>query len=142
MEEICTSSDNKGPLLEQLRREIRVRHYSIRTEQTYIDWVKRYILYHNKRHPSQMAAPEINDYLSHLATDHNVSSSTQNQALSAIIFLYKHILGTEIGDLGTVIRAKRPERLPVVLTPNNTFPNARVAKAYGTDTVRNRHADH
>lgn len=103
-------------LLDQLRREIRTRNYSIRTEHTYVEWNKRFVLYHNRRHPTEMGAPEINAFLSHLACDRNVSASTQNQALNAIVFLYKHVLKREVGSLGDVIRAKRPRKLPEVLS--------------------------
>jgi len=103
-------------LLDQLRREIRVRHYSIRTEQAYVDWCRRYIVFHNKRHPREMGAAEINQFLSHLATDANVAASTQNQALCGILFLYRHVLKMDPGDLGEVIWAKRPKRLPTILT--------------------------
>ena len=105
-------SPEKPKLLDQVRRAIRVRHYSIRTEHSYVDWIRRYILFHNKRHPRTMGAPEINEFLSYLASDLNVASSTQNQALSAIIFLYKRVLEIEVGDLGKVVRAKRPARPP------------------------------
>ncbi len=109
--------ENKSPkLLDQLHQAIRVRHYSIRTEQTYVDWAKDYIYFHGKRHPAGMGSMEINQYLSYLASFRKVSSNTQNQALSALLFLYRNVLGKEVGDLGEVIRAKRPEKLPVVLT--------------------------
>ena len=88
-------------LLDQLRDAIRVRHYSIRTEHTYCDWVKRYCHYHNLRHPMEMGAVEINQYLSHLATDCDVAASTQNQALNAIVFLYKHVLKKELDDFAS-----------------------------------------
>ncbi len=107
-------------LLDQLKREIRLRHYSIRTERTYSAWVVRYCQYHNMRHPMEMGAPEINKFLSHLATDANVAASTQNQALNAIIFLYKHVLKKKIDDLGDIIRAKHPKQLPVVLSLDET----------------------
>ena len=107
-------------LLDQLRREIRVRHYSIRTEHTYVDWVRRFIVFHNRRHPKDMGAAEINAYLSHLASDRNVAASTQNQALCAVLFLYKHVIGREVGELGEVVRAKKPARLPVVLSVQET----------------------
>ena len=95
---------------------LRSRHYSRRTEQTYCKWVKRYIFFHNIRHPAEMAEPEINAFLTHLAVKEKVSASTQNQALSALLFLYRHVLGREVGDLGEVIRARKPKRLPVVMT--------------------------
>jgi integron integrase len=107
---------NKPKLLDQVRDVIRRRHYSIRTEQVYIDWIKRFILYHNKRHPKEMAEEEVAAFLTHLARDRNVAPSTQNQALSALLFLYKDVLKQEIGWLENVERAKKPSRLPVVLT--------------------------
>jgi integron integrase len=103
-------------LLDQVRQAIRARHYSRRTEDAYVMWVKRFILFHRKRHPAEMGEAEINAFLTHLALKENVSSSTQNQALSALLFLYRHVLSREVGDLGEVIRARRPSRLPVVLT--------------------------
>lgn len=107
-------------LLDQLRREIRLRHYSIRTEHTYIDWTRRYVNFHGLRHPAEMGAPEINAFLSHLAVDQNVAASTQNQALNALVFLYKRVLNADVGDLGKVVRAKKPKRLPVVLSVEET----------------------
>ena len=99
-----------------LREALRSRHYSPRTEQTYRHWVKRFIIFHNVRHPAEMAEPEINAFLTHLAVTEKVSASTQNQALSALLFLYRHVIGREVGDLGKVIRARKPTRLPVVMT--------------------------
>ena len=95
---------------------LRARHYSIRTQQTYCHWVRRFIHFHNVRHPAEMAEPEINAFLTHLAVKEKVSASTQNQALSALLFLYRHVIGREVGDLGEVIRARKPTRLPVVMT--------------------------
>lgn len=106
----------KPKLLDQLCEALRSRHYSRRTEQTYRLWVKRYICFHNVRHPAEMVEPEINAFLTHLAVKGKVSASTQNQALSALLFLYRHVIGREIGDLGKVIRARKPKRLPVVMT--------------------------
>ncbi|MHB1332064.1 MAG: integron integrase [Sulfuriferula sp.] len=103
-------------LLEQVRDRIRAKHYSIRTETQYLQWIKRFILFHDKRHPRDMAAPEIEAFLTHLAVVGNVSSSTQNQALSALLFLYREVLQMELPWLDNVTRAKRPQRLPVVLT--------------------------
>jgi integron integrase len=102
-------------LLEQLSDALRTRHYSYRTEQTYIDWVRRYILFHQKRHPGTMGEREIQAFLAHLATDRNVAASTQNQALSAVLFLYREVLHKEL-DTILLVGAKRPERLPTVLT--------------------------
>ena len=92
------------------------RHYSRRTEHTYVMWVRRFIYFHHKRHPAEMAEQEINAFLTHLALKEKVSASTQTQALSAILFLYRYVLGREIGDLGEIIRARKPKRLPVVMT--------------------------
>ena len=103
-------------LLDQLREALRSRHYSHRTETTYCHWVKRYIFFHHVRHPAEMAEPEIDAFLTHLAIKKHVSSSTQNQALCALLFLYRHVLSREIGDLGEVIRARKPKHLPVVMT--------------------------
>jgi len=107
-------------LLDQLRNEIRLRHYSIRTEHSYADWVVRYVRFHNLRHPSEMGAPEINRFLTHLAVDGNVAASTQNQALCALVFLYTKVLKQDVGEFGEIVRAKRPARLPVVLTEGET----------------------
>ena len=103
-------------LLDRLREALRSRHYSRRTEQCYCHWVKRFIFFHQVRHPEQMAEPEINAFLTHLAVKEKVSASTQNQALSALLFLYRHVLSREVGDLGQVIRARTPRHLPVVMT--------------------------
>ncbi|MCX5839294.1 MAG: integron integrase [Deltaproteobacteria bacterium] len=103
-------------LLDQVRDVLRKRHYSIRTEQVYVDWIKRYIFFHEKRHPLEMGAQEISRFLSHLATERNVAASTQNQALNAILFLYRQVLQKEIGDLGPTERARKPERLPTVMS--------------------------
>jgi integron integrase len=103
-------------LLDQVRKLIRIRHYSIRTEEGYIHWIKRYILFHSKRHPASLGPTEITAFLSHLAVDRNVASSTQKQAASAILFLYREVLNQQIGWVEGVHQAKRPSRLPVVLT--------------------------
>jgi integron integrase len=103
-------------LLDEVRDVIRRKHFSIRTEQSYVDWIRRFILFHNKRHPREMAEAEVTEFLTHLARDGRVAASTQNQALSALLFLYKQVLKQEIGWLEGVERAKRSARLPVVLT--------------------------
>ena len=103
-------------LLDQMREALRSRHYSRRTEQSYCHWVRRFVLFHRLRHPSELAEPEINAFLTHLAVKESVSASTQNQALSALLFLYRHVIGREVGDLGELIRARRPLRVPVVMT--------------------------
>ena len=104
-------------LLDRLRNAIRARHYSIRTEEAYLMWAKRFILFHNKRHPSSMGSEEVNAFLSSLALDDHVAASTQNQALNALLFLYRHVLQDPLPWLQDVVRAKRPIHLPVVLTP-------------------------
>ncbi|PYJ49789.1 MAG: hypothetical protein DME87_08360 [Verrucomicrobia bacterium] len=109
-------AENKPKLLDQVRNVIRIKHYSIRTEQAYVDWIKRFILFHGKRHPGEMAEEEVAQFLTHLARDMNVAASTQNQALSALLFLYKEVLKHEIGWLEKVERAKKPPKLPVVLS--------------------------
>lgn len=103
-------------LLDRVHDATRVRHYSLRTQQTYIQWIKRFIYFHNKRHPDEMGKKEIEAFLTHLAVDRQVAASTQNQALSAIFFLYKKVLGHELDWLDSVTRAKRQKRLPVVLS--------------------------
>ena len=103
-------------LLDQVRDLIRLKHYSIRTEQAYLGWIRRFILFHHKRHPKEMGKTEIEAFLTHLAVQENVAASTQNQAMNAILFLYRHVLKQDLGWLEDVTRAKRPARLPVVLT--------------------------
>jgi len=102
-------------LLPQLREALRLKHYSYRTEETYVEWVRRFILFHGKRHPAEMGAAEIRAFLAHLAQERNVSASTQNQALSAVLFLYREVLHKEIEPI-LLSTAKRPQRLPSVLT--------------------------
>lgn len=108
----------KVGLLGQVRDVIRKRHYSIRTEQAYVTWILRYIRFHNLRHPKEMGEEEISEFLSYLARDKKVSASTQNQALSALVLLYKQVLKRDIGEFGKYERAKRPEKRPTVLTKN------------------------
>lgn len=103
-------------MLDQMREALYSRHYSRRTEQTYCNWVKRFGHFHNVRHPAEMAEPEINVFLTRLAVKEKVAASTQNQALSALLFLYRHVIGREVGDLGEVIRARKPKRLPAIMT--------------------------
>ena len=105
-------------LLDQVQSEIRLRHMSRRTEEAYVGWIRRYVLFHGKRHPREMSAPEIREFLSHLAEVRDVAASTQNQALNALVFLYRQVLRLEIGNLGEIARARKPKRLPVVLTPD------------------------
>jgi integron integrase len=108
----------KPRLLDQVRNRCRVKHYSIRTEHSYVGWIRRFILFHSKRHPSELGAPEVEAFLTHLAVNRNVAASTQNQALAAILFLYKEVLAIDLPWLDGVTRAKKPARLPVVLTPD------------------------
>jgi integron integrase len=103
-------------LLDRVRAAIRARHYSRRTEKAYVAWIRRYILFHGKRHPAEMGAVELTQYLSALAARDNVAASTQNQALSALLFLYREVLGHDVPWLDEIVRARRPARLPVVLT--------------------------
>jgi integron integrase len=106
----------KKKLLDQVRDVMRLKHYSLRTERTYCDWIERFIRFHEMRHPAEMAESEVTAFLTSLARDRNVAASTQNQALSALLFLYKEVLKQEIGWLDSVERAKKPARLPVVLS--------------------------
>jgi integron integrase len=109
--------ETKAPkLLDQVRQTLRTKHYSYRTEQSYVDWIKRFIYFHDKRHPREMGAEEIQAYITYLANERQVAASTQNQALSAIIFLYKYVLQKEIDLLADLIRPGRPKRLPTVLS--------------------------
>jgi hypothetical protein len=107
---------SRPKLLDQVRHTIRMRHYSQRTEATYVHWIRRFIVFHHKQHPSTLGAPEITAFLSWLATGQRVSASTQNQALSALLFLYRHVLRIEVGAIDQVPRAKLPHRVPVVLS--------------------------
>ena len=103
-------------LLAVYREALASRHYARRTIQTYERWLRRYLRFNKMRHPREMGSTEINAFLSHLAVSEHVSASTQNQALAALLFLYRQVLETDPGDLGSVIRARRPKRLPVVLS--------------------------
>src|SRR5437763_1283346 len=115
---LTTAPPAQSPkLLDRVRNAIRTRHYSRRTEDAYVHWIVRFILFHGKRHPLEMGAAEINAFLTHLAVEAHVSASTQNQAFSALLFLYQKVLEVDPGRIAGVVRAKRPKRLPVVLTP-------------------------
>jgi site-specific recombinase XerD len=103
-------------LIDQVGDAIRIKHYSYRTEQTYKDWIKRYILFHDKRHPKDMGAEEIQAFITYLAVEKKVAASTQNQALSAVLFLYRHVLHVETDLPSDLIRAEKSKTLPVVLT--------------------------
>ncbi len=109
-------TDRPRRLLDRVRDALRVRHYSRRTERAYVAWTRRYILFHGKRHPAEMGAEEVSRFLSGLAIEGRVSASTQNQALSALLFLYSHVLGTRLPWLDDLVRVARPRQLPVVLS--------------------------
>ena len=110
------STPNKPRLLDQVRNAMRVRHMALSTEKAYVDWIRQFILFHGKRHPRELGNAEVSHFLTHLAVERNVASSTQNQALSALLFLYRHVLEEEFGWLDGVVRATRPKRMPTVLT--------------------------
>ncbi len=107
---------NKLKLLEHVQSVARLRHLSLRTEKAYAGWIKRFILFHQKRHPSQMGAAEIKEFLSHLAVQERIAASTQNVALCALLFLYTEVLQQELPYIDGIVRAQRPHRLPVVLS--------------------------
>jgi integron integrase len=111
----ATSGPRPPRLLDQVRAKLRLLHYAIRTEEAYVDWIRRFILFHHKRHPREMGAAEVEAFLTHLAVDGKVAASTQNQALAALLFLYQKVLEIELSRLDAV-RARRPKRLPVVLS--------------------------
>lgn len=116
MTTINPNDERKYSLITQVRRELRLKRMSPRTEEAYVSWIRRYIIFHGKRHPSHLGEREISSFLTHLAVSARVAGSTQNQALAALLFLYQRVLRTPIGDLSKVVRAKKPARLPSVLT--------------------------
>jgi integron integrase len=109
--------EDSSPFLRSVREAIRKRHFSIRTEEAYVHWTKRFILFHGKRHPAQLGESDVAAFLSHLAIEGQVAAATQNQALNALVFLYRNVLDRPLGECIGIVRAKRPQRLPVVLTP-------------------------
>ena len=110
-----------GPrLLDRVRQAIRVRHYSRKTEKAYVGWIKRFVIFHGRRHPAEMGAPEVTRYLSYLATQRRVSASTQNQALNALVFLYKHVLKQPLNEKINAERAPRKVKIPGVLAREET----------------------
>jgi integron integrase len=113
---LCVMSHNPPRLLDQVRDAIRVRHYSYRTEQQYVGWIRRYILFHGRRHPRELDGSHVESFLSHLAVQRHVAAATQAQALAALLFLYKHVLNVDLPWVDSVVRATRPKKLPVVLT--------------------------
>ena len=108
-------------LLERYRERLRVKHYSLRTEEAYLHWVRRFICFHGKRHPREMGGAEVEAFLSHLATEGRVAPSTQNQALAALLFLYREVLQKELPWMEGMVRAKRTARVPVVLTESEVL---------------------
>src|SRR5436189_4212918 len=114
--ETASAESPKPKLLDRVRHAVRARHYRRRTEKAYVHWIKRYIFFHGKRHPAEMGAAEVTAFLTALAVRERVAASTQNQALNALLFLYREILGVELPWLDNVVRAKRPQHLPTVLT--------------------------
>src|SRR4051794_10253165 len=102
-------------LLDRLRDRIRAKHYSLRTERAYLDWIRRFILFNDKKHPAEMSALGVEQFLTHLAIDGRVAASTQNQALAAILFLYRDVLEIKLPWIENVVRARMPVRVPVVL---------------------------
>ena len=114
--ETAPAESSKPKLLDRVRHAVRARHYSRRTEKAYVHWIKRYIFFHGKRHPGEMGAAEVTAFLTALAVRERVAASTQNQALNALLFLYREILGVELPWLDDLVRAKRPQHLPAVLT--------------------------
>ena len=110
------SANPPRKLLDQMRDKLRFKHYSYRTEETYVQWAKRFILFHGKRHPAEMGEIEIEQFLTHLAVKGKVVASTQNQALAAILFLYREVLDMQLEWMDNIVRAKHSRRLPVVLT--------------------------
>jgi integron integrase len=112
------ANPNQPKLLDRVRISLRSRHYSVRTEEAYLGWIKRFILFHHKKHPALMGGDEVNAFLSSLAVERHVTASTQNQALSALLFLYRHVLSDPLPWINDIIRASRPTHLPVVLMPD------------------------
>jgi len=115
-------------LLDRVRWRLRVKHYSIRTEQAYVDWIRRFILFHHKRHPNEMREPEITQFLTHLAVQKNVAASTQNQAFAALLFLYQQVLERKLDFINNVQRVSRPAKLPVVFNPLKRVRFSRVSR--------------
>lgn len=107
--------DAKPKLLDRVRAKIRAKHYSLRTERAYLAWIRRFILFNDKRHPSEMSAPDVERFLTHLAVEGRVAAATQNQALAALLFLYRDVLEVDLAWIENVVRARMPVRVPVVL---------------------------
>jgi len=111
----------KPKLLDQVRNRCRVRHLRPKTERAYVNWIRRFVIFHGVRHPLEMGAKEVSEFLTHLAVEGRVAASTQNQALSALLFLYREVLERDFGWLDNVVRAKKPKHLPVVFTPEEAM---------------------
>jgi integron integrase len=116
LETLTKTPARRPKLLDCVRAALRVRHYSYATEKNYVHWITKFIFYNGLHHPDEMGEREISAFINHLAVNENVSSSTQNQALCALVFLYKHVLEKDVGDLGVLVWAKKPKRVPVVFT--------------------------
>ena len=123
-------------LLDQVRDVLRVKHYAYRPEKTYVFWIRRYILFHGKKHPGEMGTKEIQEFLTHLAVERSVAASTQNQALNALIFLYKKVLAIELAGPIDAVRARRPSRLPVVLSKQEALKVMGAFPFRGTAPIR------
>ena len=129
---VCESAPPPPPkprLLDRVRHAIRARHYSRRTEEAYVKWIRRFILFHDKRHPTEMGEEEVTRFLSSLASEGHMSASTQNQALSAILFLYRDVIKKQLNWMDDIIRARRPKRIPVVMTREEA--ESMLARLYG-----------
>ena len=113
----AASERRKPKLLDQVRQLMRLRHYSLRTEEAYVGWIRRYILFHGKRYPNELDEKDVSEFLSDLAITGRVAAATQNQALNALLFLYKEVLQRELGFVGDALRVKRPPKVPIVLSP-------------------------
>jgi len=113
----AAQEQSKPKLLDQIRQLMRLRHYSLRTEEAYVGWIRRYILFHGKRHPRELDDKHVSEFLSSLAINGHVAASTQNQVLNALLFLYKEIIQHQLGFVGNALRVKRPPKVPVVLSP-------------------------
>ncbi len=111
------SRTGRSPFMDEVRDALRVRHYSIRTERAYLDWIRRFIRFHDTRHPREMGAREVSAFLTHLAVERGVAAATQNQALNALVFLYRRVLEQPLDEIEGIVRANRPAKLPVVLSP-------------------------
>src|SRR6266567_1989919 len=135
MDPTSSNGPPKQKLLDRVRTAIRLRHYSPRTEEAYVGWVRRLVIFHQKRHPADMGDAEVRQFLTYLAEKLKVSAATQNQALNALVFLYREVLRLDLGSLAPFVRAKRPANLPVVLTKSEVQSFCGTWKAY-RDSLR------